>query len=108
MSFSSYQAGLKLQNNQKSKRKTPFIQVFGSTVCPHVAFSFHSTRPKLYKNSLQSKRSLAANIHKDARPLIRLMYSCEILILPHDGTTDDSLCLAQRHSPVIFRNGSHL
>lgn len=88
---SSYKARLKLQHSQKSKRKTTRTQVFGSTICPHAAPSFHSTLPKLHKNSLQSERSLAANIYIDARPLIRLMYSCEILILPHDGTTDDTL-----------------
>lgn len=36
------------------------------------------------------------------------MYSCEILILPHDGTTDDTLCLAQRRSAVIFHDRASL
>lgn len=49
-----------------------------------------------------------ANIYIDARHLIRLMYSCEILILPHDGTTDDTLCLAQRRSTVILHERSQL
>lgn len=105
---SSYKARLKLQHSQKSKRKTTRTQVFGSTICPHAAPSFHSTLPKLHKNSLQSERSLAANIYIDARPLIRLMYSCEILILPHDGTTDDTLFVSHSVTAPWYFTTAHV
>lgn len=70
----------------------PRAEVYGSMYPPSKTFLVPLILLKLCKKFIISHHVSAVSFHTS--PLILLMHSCEIVITPHNGTTDDLLCLS--------------